>query len=227
MSYKNKGNRKFFCDLDGVGADFAAGRDASGLPSSEFKLIPGVYRDLKPYPGFADNLLSLIADGWDVWIATKIPDDNPGAATEKLLWVNEHIPFMRKSTIITPNKGTLGNEMDFLLDDRPHKAHCMEFKGTLLTYGFENKYLTWGAVLAEMKRHKPDPDIVAEYEFRNTIIPARRIPDCGNNSMVNLDDIPEAIHMHDSYYPNIFAVGIQRYVLAEELVRFVKENMNA
>lgn len=155
MSYKNKGRRKFFCDLDGVGADFSSARDASGLESAEFKLLPGAYRNLKPYPGFADNLQTLLSWGWDVWIATKIPHDNPGAATEKLLWVNEHIPFMHKSVIITPNKGTLGDTEDKLLDDRPHKAHCLEFKGELLTFGPHNEYKDWDQVLCYMEMLSP------------------------------------------------------------------------
>lgn len=155
MSHKNSNNRKFFCDLDGVGANFAASRDALGISSLEFKMMPGAYRNLQPYPGFADNLLKLLDAGWDVWIATKIPTDNPGAATEKLLWVNEHIPFMRKSVIITPNKGTLGGPMDFLLDDRPHKAHVMEFVGTVLAYGFDNEYQSWDQVMAFMATQDP------------------------------------------------------------------------
>lgn len=150
MSYKNKGNRKFFCDLDGVGANFAKLRDEMGLTSKEFKVIPGVYRKLEPYPGFANYLETLISWGFDVWIATKIPDENPHAATEKLLWINEHVPFLQKSVIITPNKGTLGDEEDFLLDDRPHKAHCDEFKGQLLTYGPGNEYVSWDQVLEHM-----------------------------------------------------------------------------
>ena len=28
----------------------------------------------------------------------------------------------------------LGDEADYLIDDRPHKANCLKFKGTLLVY---------------------------------------------------------------------------------------------
>lgn len=191
MSHKNINNRKFFCDLDGVGADFASARDASGLPSEEFKLIPGAYRNLQPYPGFADRLLTLLDWGWDVWIATKIPNDNPHAATEKLLWVQEHIPFMRKSVIITPNKGTLGDVSSFLIDDRPHKAHCEDFVGTFLRYGEHNEYKDWDQVMAKMALHKSNGNIHHDIYFGDAVVPVYADV-CGidPHNYVFFDDIP-------------------------------------
>lgn len=173
MSYKNGKNRKFFLDMDGVAFDFAGARDALGMTSEQFKMMRGAYRDLKPYPGVVENVLKLIETGWDVWVATKIPDLNPYAATEKLLCINEHMPFLSKSVIITPNKGTLGNEHSFLLDDRPHKAHCDEFEGRLLTYGFDNEYKNWDEVMAKMAKHCPDGDIMFEITFGTHFVPVR------------------------------------------------------
>lgn len=146
----NTGARRVFVDLDGVTADFASARDASGQPSEVFKLMAGSYRNLQPYPEAIAGIRTLISWGFDVWIATKIPNDNPYAATEKLLWVKEHLPELYKSVIITPNKGTLGTERDFLIDDRPHKAHCSEFQGTLLTYGHQNEFQSWNQILEFM-----------------------------------------------------------------------------
>ena len=131
----NTNARKVFIDLDGVVADFETARDASGLPSSAFKLIKGSYRNLLPYKEAVHGVHYIKTLGFDVWFATKIPTKNPYAATEKLLWVEQYFPDMVKSTIITPNKGTLGGKLDFLIDDRPHKAHCTEFVGRLMTYG--------------------------------------------------------------------------------------------
>ena len=131
----NTYGRKVFIDLDGVVADFESARDASGLSSAEFKLQKGSYRNLLPYSDAIESVQFIKDLGFDVWFATKIPSKNPYAATEKLLWVEQYFPDMVKSTIITPNKGTLGGRMDFLIDDRPHKAHCREFIGRLMTYG--------------------------------------------------------------------------------------------
>lgn len=151
----NGGARRVFIDLDGVTADFGTARDDSGHPSEIFKLLPGSYRNLKPLPGAIEAIRVLIARGFDVWIATKIPHDNPYAASEKLFWVKEYLPELFKSVIITPNKGTLGTSRDFLIDDRPHKAHISEFVGTLLTFGPRNEYQTWDQVIQFMYQFDP------------------------------------------------------------------------
>ena len=192
MTHKNLNNRKFFCDMDGVIADFASARDATGLDSMEFKLLPGVYRNLNPYPGAIDNLRKLIDAGWDVWIATKIPNDNPGAATEKLLWIAEHAPFLRKSVIITPNKGTLGTKLDFLIDDRPHKAHCEDFQGKFFRFGFDNEYQTWEEVMAEMALHNPDGAITDEIFVDGMYLPVRTDP-LFKISVVRWDEMTELV----------------------------------
>lgn len=151
----NNGARKAFFDMDGFQVDFDGGRRASGHPADVFKLTPGAYRRLQPYPGLIDFLTKVIYLGWDVWNATKIPTDNPYAAAEKLFWIEEHTPWMIASTIITPNKGCLGDETSVLVDDRPHKAMCSEFKGSLLTYGFDNEYKSFDDLLERFFRVEP------------------------------------------------------------------------
>lgn len=141
--------RKAFIDMDGVIVDFEGGRSLSTHPAGIFKLLPGSYRDLKPIPGAIERITELINIGWDVWIATKIPTDNPYAAAEKLFWIAEYMPWFKASVIITPNKGCLGDEFDVLIDDRPHKAMCREFKGYLLTFGPENQYKNWDNLMTD------------------------------------------------------------------------------
>jgi 5'(3')-deoxyribonucleotidase len=141
-----KRNRKIFVDLDGVAADFDKGCADSGLPPEEFKLQRGAYRQLAEVAGAMETLSWLEALGYDVFIATKIPHHNPYAATEKLLWLGERKPHLLKKCIITPHKGLLGDEHDYLIDDRPHKAHCDEFAGTLLHFGAGGTYRTWAAI---------------------------------------------------------------------------------
>lgn len=145
----NKGNRKAFVDMDGVLVDFDKGRSESDHPVEVYKLTPGAYRNLEPIAGAIESVTKLIELDWDVWIATKIPTDNPYAAAEKLFWIWEHMPWMWESVIITPNKGCLGDIMDVLVDDRPHKAHISEFKGTVLTFGLTNKYQSWDQLFNE------------------------------------------------------------------------------
>jgi len=137
--------------MDGVLADFEKARVASGLPADEFKLQLGAYRHLDELEGAMDALSWLEASGYDVFIATKIPTHAPNAATEKLLWIEERKPHLLRKTIITPHKGLLGEAGDFLIDDRPHKAHCDEFAGTFLHFGPLGAYRTWADILAFFK----------------------------------------------------------------------------
>lgn len=210
MKYNGR-NRKFFADLDGFVYDFAGARDALGMTSLEFKMMRGSYENLKPYPGAVEGLQTLVNWGWDVWIATKIPDDNPYAATEKLIAINRDIPFLRKSVIITPNKGTLGNKMDFLADDRPHKAHCDEFQGTLLTYGFDNEYKTWDEILAKMAKHCPDGDVIDEIEVSGIFVPVRM--GLGDLPLVRLRELPE---QHRKPFANLLSAITGQSVAADD-----------
>jgi 5'(3')-deoxyribonucleotidase len=139
--------RKVFLDLDGVVADFEAGMLASGYSDPKlFKLVPEAYDHLPVYPGAAEAIAYFEAAGFDVWIASKIPHENPRAAYGKLLWVKEHFPHLVEKVIITPNKGVLGDEYDILIDDRIHKAHCLEFKGRLIEFvgGWESVWKVLG-----------------------------------------------------------------------------------
>jgi 5'(3')-deoxyribonucleotidase len=170
----NTNARKIFIDLDGVTANFDAGRRASGMLSAQFKRVPGSYRNLAPYPEALVSIRALIARGFDVWIATKIPTKAPWAATEKLFWIKEHLPELERSVIITPNKGTLGTSKDFLIDDRPHKAHCEEFQGHLLRYGPTNEFKDWNQVMEFFSLRSPNGIIVRDLMVGNTVIPVKR-----------------------------------------------------
>jgi 5'(3')-deoxyribonucleotidase len=148
MSATHGSNRlpKLFLDMDGVWADFEKARKASALPADEFKLLRHAYRHLDEMPGAKEGMDFLMTLPVEIFIATKIPTDNPYAATDKLLWVEERRPELLDHVIITPHKGLLGDKHDFLLDDRPYKAHCREFEGTLLTFGEEGRFPDWTAV---------------------------------------------------------------------------------
>lgn len=139
--WKSKGKDIIFhCDMDGVLADFEGAADSHGMPCVEYKMMPEAYLKLKPYP-HAFKILDAIEEqlGIKVRLLTKIPDENPYAATEKLLWLREVEPKRSVKVTITDDKGSIGNEWDFLLDDRIHKANVENFKGTVLHYGLTGK----------------------------------------------------------------------------------------
>ncbi|WP_234265661.1 5' nucleotidase, NT5C type [Hydrogenophaga sp. NFH-34] len=123
---------RVFIDMDGVTVDFDGYMAKNGLGPDEVKKMPGAYRVMEPIDGALEAIRELIALGFEVWMATKPPTGIAHAYSDKAAWVFEHIPELSQRIIITHDKGLLGSEIDFLLDDRPHKANCLQFPGTLL-----------------------------------------------------------------------------------------------
>lgn len=126
--------RRVFIDMDGVIVDFDGYCQRVGLPPAAVKHLPGAYRAMAPIPGALEAVRELIALGYEVWIATKPPKGGTHAYTEKAEWVAEHLPELAHRVIVTHDKGLLGSREDFLCDDRPHKANCESFVGTLLRF---------------------------------------------------------------------------------------------
>lgn len=125
---------RVFIDMDGVIVDFDAYKAANGLTSDEVKRTPGAYLAMPAIPGAIEAVRSVIGMGFEVWIATKPPTGVPGAYSDKAAWIMEHLPELKRRIIVTHDKGLLGAEGDFLCDDRPHKANCERFAGTLLRF---------------------------------------------------------------------------------------------
>jgi 5'-nucleotidase len=136
-----------YLDQDGPLADFQGAADAAGITPQVAKMRRGFYRSLPLTPGAKEAVEELLGfHHLHLFVATKIPDRNPYAATEKILWLNEHLPGLGERIIITPNKACLGTANDFLVDDRAHKADASFFPGTFIHFG-SPKYPDWEAVM--------------------------------------------------------------------------------
>lgn len=128
--------------MDGVIVDFAGylsalqehARPGEEITGETIKAMPGAYLMMQAIPGAIAAVRSLIGMGFEVWIATKPPTGVPHAYADKAAWVLKHLPELKRRIIITHDKGLLGDECDYLIDDRPHKANCQETRGTLLVY---------------------------------------------------------------------------------------------
>lgn len=125
---------RVFVDMDGVIVDFDAFKVERGLTGDEVKRLHGAYLEMREIPGAIAAVRSLIGMGFEVWLATKPPTGVPHAYSDKAQWVMENIPELKRRIIITHDKGLLGDEGDYLCDDRPHKANCEKFKGILLKF---------------------------------------------------------------------------------------------
>jgi 5'(3')-deoxyribonucleotidase len=141
---------RVFIDMDGVIVDFDRYKTELGLTGDEIKNRPGAYRVMLPIDGALSGVKSLIGMGFEVWIATKPPTGIAFAYMDKAQWVMDNLPELKRRIIITHDKGLLGDVGDFLIDDRPHRANCEQFKGFLLR--FENGS-TWQDVLTVMRRY--------------------------------------------------------------------------
>lgn len=123
-----------YLDMDGVLADFAASAQAAGMHPREFKKIQGAYADLPLIQGAKDAVLELEKMGFLLFSLTKIPAANPGAASDKLLWIKRHFPSIGERVIISPDKGAVGTARDFLVDDMPEWANANNFPGTVVRF---------------------------------------------------------------------------------------------
>lgn len=136
--FRENGMNRVFVDMDGVLVDFEGYMERHGIDAATAKTRDRAYYDMLPISGAIESVKELLELGFDVWIATKPPTGVPGAYSDKAEWIFEKVPELSRKIVITHDKGMLGDEGDFLCDDRPHKANCEEFKGTLLR--FENGY---------------------------------------------------------------------------------------
>lgn len=136
---------RVFVDMDGVIVDFDRYAKELDQPGEMVKTKHSAYLKMQPIPGAISSVRSLIGMGLDVWIATRPPTGISWAYGDKAQWVLDYLPELKRRIIITHDKGLLGEVGDYLIDDRPHKANCEQFKGQLLHFreGFR-----WPEVLA-------------------------------------------------------------------------------
>jgi 5'(3')-deoxyribonucleotidase len=148
---------RVFVDMDGVIVDFDTYAKKLDQPGEEIKKRPGAYLRMSPIPGALDAVRSLIGMGYEVWLATKPPTGIAFAYADKVSWVLEYLPELKRRIIITHDKGLLGDTGDYLIDDRPHKANCELFSGRLLHFqDIEGNGLTWLDVLATLRPLRPN-----------------------------------------------------------------------
>jgi 5'(3')-deoxyribonucleotidase len=157
-------DHRIFVDMDGVIVDFDS--YAKSIPDM-VKSTPGAYLNMLPIPGAIKAIRSLIGMGYDVWLATRPPTGIAGAYGDKAQWVFNWLPELKRKLILTHDKGLLGCENDFLIDDRPHKANCESFTGTLIVFG-EGGH-NWESVLTFFKilrdegaPSKPKQDVLSK-----------------------------------------------------------------
>lgn len=138
---------RVYFDMDGPLADFEQGANLRGLSMESMKLTAGAYMNLPVTAGAKAAVKAIVEMGFEPWVMTKIPRENPYAATEKLLWLPREFPVFGEQVIITPDKGAPGRKIDILIDDHPEWANANNFKGTILTFEFD-----WEDTVEQVRR---------------------------------------------------------------------------
>lgn len=167
--------RRVFLDMDGVIVDFEGylrsansliDPKAPALTGDDIKRSRGAYLNMWPIAGALDGVRSIIGMGFDVWLATKPPTGISWAYGDKAAWVFKHLPELKRKLILTHDKGLLGCEADFLVDDWPHRANCDAFSGSLVQFGGDNTHPTaswvngWPALLDLLREFAPNRSVV-------------------------------------------------------------------
>lgn len=134
--------------MDGPLADFDLYCTQRGLDPKEAKRYSGTYLNLPPTKGALENVAELLEmNKLYLFVLSKIPAENPGAATEKHFWLERYFPPLASRLILSPDKGCVGSPRDFLVDDHPEWANAHNFPGTILHFGAPS-CRNWGDVLS-------------------------------------------------------------------------------
>jgi len=145
-----------YLDMDGPLCDFM--KDIKGCKSNADgdplpMLEAGFFRNLDPTEGAlaaVDKLLK--SDVFDVFICTYPTSKALGCASEKMEWINEHIPALVKRMLLVCDKGLVIG--DYLIDDSP-RFWKDKFKGTFLHFDDQRPAESWMNMLEVLSKHDP------------------------------------------------------------------------
>lgn len=127
---------RIYLDMDGPLADFDSYCAQRGLDPEHAK--SGTYLNLPITKGAIEGVIELLElRRFDIFVLSKIPSENPGAATEKHFWLERHFSPLAKKLILSPDKGCVGKPRDFLVDDHPEWANAHNFPGTMIHFGIQ------------------------------------------------------------------------------------------
>lgn len=82
----------------------------------DFLQKPKLYCDLEPLPGAIEALTRLHKKHRVILVST--PSRDPQTAADKLTWVEKHLPWARRSYMLTAHKDLVRG--DVFIDDAPH-----------------------------------------------------------------------------------------------------------
>lgn len=161
MNNQRTTTRNLFFDMDGVIVDFDRYMREKNLSGDEAKQQPGAYVEMQPVENAiwgVRKMMSLAGQyGFAVWLATKPPTGIPWAYADKVRWVLENLPELKRNIILTHDKGLLGGRDDIIVDDRPHRANVVNFRGAVIHFGPTGTIPHWHALVDVLHRMMKPP----------------------------------------------------------------------
>lgn len=100
------GKKKFYCDMDGVLADFSNEPNAV----DRFQTEKGFFRTLNPIKCNVNAIKKLIADGYEVNILSASPNER--ADNDKRFWLKRFLPEIPDGNVIIMRNGE--NKADYV-----------------------------------------------------------------------------------------------------------------
>lgn len=138
---------KLFLDMDGVLADFVGAvlNHPDYLPDAPLDSFD-VFEELNPIPNAIESVRKILnSNKYDVFVLSTAPWDNPKAWMDKRLWIEKHLPELKKRLILTHHKDLCcGSENDIIIDDRIVNG-VEHWGGVHLHFGTE--YKDWNSIL--------------------------------------------------------------------------------
>ncbi|RCW93445.1 5' nucleotidase, NT5C type [Winogradskyella arenosi] len=151
---RKKAKQIVFVDMDNVLVNFQSGIDRISEEEKEqykndLDNVPGIFSLMDPYEGAIEGY-QWLAKNFDTYILSTAPWKNPSAWTDKLLWVQKHLPEVAEKRLILSHNKQLAHG-DFLIDDRTANG-AGDFKGKHIHFCAEDKgFKDWKAVVSYLK----------------------------------------------------------------------------
>jgi len=148
-----------YVDMDDVLADFADQHhiDLQTNPAIQYpQAVYGFFTNLRPLPNALESMRELERLGFDVWILTRPSVPNPLCYTEKRVWIERCLGLdWCHRLMLCPDKGRVGTEDDYLIDDfdwkNPKDEELTPWKGTHIHFGQEGN-MNWEEVMPIFRR---------------------------------------------------------------------------
>ena len=147
-----------YVDQDDVLANFAKQHqiDLLANPAIQYpQAVYGFFANLKPLPNALESMRELEYMCFDVWILTRPSVYNTLCYTEKRVWIEQHLGLdWCHRLILCPDKGSVGTEKDYLVDDfdwkKPKDEELTPWKGTQYQFGQEGNK-DWDEIMLKFR----------------------------------------------------------------------------